>query len=57
MTLIQYKEHRFRKPVMDTIDRANVILDEMHAQGYVLTLRQLFYQFVRRNWIVCRKVG
>lgn len=51
MTLIQYKEHRFRKPVMDTIDRANVILDEMHAQGYVLTLRQLFYQFVRRNWI------
>lgn len=51
MTLIQYKTHRFRKPVMETIDRANIILAEMEEQGYVVTLRQLFYQFVRRNWI------
>ena len=51
MTLIKYKDHKFRKPVLDTINRANLILDEMDAQGYVLTLRQLFYQFVRRNWI------
>lgn len=51
MTLIQYKQHRFRRPVLETIDQANIILDEMHEQGYVLTLRQLFYQFVRRNWI------
>lgn len=51
MTLIQYKEPRFRKPVLETIERANIILTEMAKQGYVLTLRQLFYQFVRRNWI------
>jgi hypothetical protein len=51
LTLIQYKEHRFRKSVLGVINQANTILAEMGAMGYTLTLRQLFYQFVRRNWI------
>lgn len=33
------------------VDRSNVILDEYEAQGFVLTLRQLFYQHVARGWI------
>ena len=51
MTLIQYKEHRFRKSVLGVIEQANTIITEMGEMGYTLTLRQLFYQFVRRNWI------
>jgi hypothetical protein len=33
------------------VEQANEILEGMAEQGYTLTLRQLFYQFVRRNWI------
>ena len=34
------------------IDQANAIIDEYSAEGFVLTLRQLFYQFVARNKLV-----
>lgn len=37
------------------VDRANVILDEYQAQGFVLTLRQLYYQFVARAWLPNRQ--
>lgn len=40
------------KPRSDTlaiIDQANTIIDEYSAEGFVLTLRQLFYQFVART--------
>jgi hypothetical protein len=47
----QYREHRFNRSGRLVVDRANGIIGEMRAQGYVLTLRQLYYQFVRRNWL------
>jgi hypothetical protein len=34
-----------------TIDRANEIIAEYDAQGFRLTIRQLFYQFVARGWV------
>lgn len=34
------------------IERIQYIVDRYSEQGYVLTLRQLHYQFVTRNWIV-----
>lgn len=43
---------RMRRTSMQTIERANIIIGIYQAQGYTLTLRQLYYQFVRRNWIV-----
>ena len=46
-----YRSHRFNPAASDTVDKANEIITEMREQGYVLTLRQLYYQFVRRNWI------
>ena len=46
-----YKEHNFRQSTLDVVERANEIIADMARQGYVLTLRQLYYQFVRRNWI------
>jgi hypothetical protein len=33
------------------VEQANQILDEYKAQGYVLTLRQLYYQFVARDLV------
>lgn len=31
--------------------KANEVISEMRAQGYTLTLRQLYYQFVARGWL------
>jgi hypothetical protein len=42
------------KPQAKTVQKinwVNAIIDEYQAQGYTLTLRQLFYQFVSRNYI------
>lgn len=41
----------FRDQGRLAIDRANTVIEEYAAQGYSLTLRQLYYQFVQRNWI------
>ncbi len=41
----------FRGDSLDTINRANEILAEYEGQGYTLTLRQLYYQFVARGLI------
>jgi hypothetical protein len=41
----------FRAKTMATIDQANEILEEYAAQGFVLTLRQLYYQFVTRLFL------
>jgi len=46
---IIYKEKRFRGPTKDLIDQANEIIEEYAAQGFDLTLRQLYYQFVARD--------
>lgn len=39
----------FRAASLDLIEAANDIIDEYKAQGYALTLRQLYYQFVARG--------
>ena len=36
---------------MATIEKANEIIESYQAQGYRLTLRQLYYQFVSRDLI------
>ena len=41
----------FRGDTMDVIEKANSIIDSYRKQGYVLTLRQLYYQFVSRDWL------
>jgi hypothetical protein len=49
---ISYVEkHNFRKSSLIVIQQANKIIDEYAAQGFNLTLRQLYYQFVSRDWI------
>lgn len=46
-----YIPKRFTRSSMKTILRANEILEEYRAQGFVLTLRQLYYQFVSRDFL------
>lgn len=46
---IQYQTVNFRAKALVTIDAANRIIAEYAEQGFDLTLRQLFYQFVSRG--------
>lgn len=41
-------EKNFKEASLDIIYEANTIIDEYKAQGFILTLRQLYYQFVAR---------
>ena len=51
MTCEFFKATKFRASSLAIIDQANEIIDEYQADGYDLTLRQLYYQFVARNLI------
>lgn len=48
---ICYKEQQFYSRQLSIIGAANSILEEYASQGFVLTLRQLYYQFVARDLI------
>lgn len=53
---IQYKEHlALNAKNKDMLDRINSIVEEYVAQGYILTLRQLYYQLVSRDVIANKK--
>ncbi len=51
MPKIEYEVKKFREATLVVIQQANDILTEYRAQGFVLTLRQLYYQFVSRAFI------
>ncbi len=47
----QYIEKNFKPASRDIIEKANEIIEEYAQQGFSLTLRQLYYQFVARDLI------
>lgn len=47
----QYIEKNFRSATLEVIKMANEIIEEYADQGFSLTLRQLYYQFVARDLI------
>lgn len=51
MPKIEYVPKKFSDEHRQVIDRANTILRDYARRGYDLTLRQLYYQFVSRNWL------
>ncbi|MCG3177034.1 MAG: hypothetical protein MOGMAGMI_02000 [Candidatus Omnitrophica bacterium] len=51
MPKIRYQDFKFSAGSVDIIRKANAIIDEYRAQGFELTLRQLYYQFVSRDFI------
>lgn len=48
-------ERAFSAKSVDIIDKANEIIASYQAQGFTLTLRQLYYQFVSRDLIANRQ--
>ncbi|USN15074.1 hypothetical protein LESZY_00400 [Brevundimonas phage vB_BpoS-Leszy] len=50
MTRIAYKEQRFAAKSLKLIEKANEIIADFQSQGYTLTLRQLYYQFITINY-------
>ena len=51
MPRIAYQRFKFQKATLQIIEQANEIIDEYAEQGFSLTLRQLYYQFVARDLI------
>jgi hypothetical protein len=52
---IEYVPRRFSPATMDVITTAEAICQEYAGQGYDLTLRQLYYQFVARGLLANRQ--
>ena len=50
MPRLCYIEKNLRADSLTIIAQANEIVDEYAAQGFTLTLRQLYYQFVARGF-------
>lgn len=51
MAKICYTPKRFSFDNLSKVETANDIIEDYHAQGYDLTVRQLYYQFVARGYI------
>ncbi len=51
MPKIEYESKNFRSEALAIIKQAEAIIDTYQAQGFSLTLRQLYYQFVARALI------
>lgn len=51
MPKIAYASTRFSAASMEVIEHANDVCVAYAQQGYNLTLRQLYYQFVSRDWL------
>lgn len=47
----KYKDIKFQSKSIDLINLVNAVVDEYDAQGYELTLRQVYYQLVARGYI------
>ena len=50
MAMTEYVEKKFQQKSLSKITKANEIIEEYQAQGFKLTLRQIYYQFVARGW-------
>lgn len=51
MSKIQYIYKNLREDTLSIIEMANTIVLDYQCQGFDLTLRQLYYQFVSRDWL------
>ncbi len=47
----KFVDKTFRRSSLEIIEQANKIINEYQLQGFTLTLRQLYYQFVSRDML------
>ena len=48
---VSYISKNLGRETLHRIAQATEIIDEYQAQGFTLTVRQIYYQFITRNWI------
>jgi hypothetical protein len=53
----QFTEIRFQGKTLAVIEQANIIIAEYEAQGFAMTLRQLYYQLVSRNLLANNRLA
>lgn len=46
-----YREKEFSKDHLKIIQATNAIIEDFDRQGFSLTLRQIYYQFVAKGWL------
>ena len=51
MAKVQFVDHKFNRASLALIELSNGILNEYRRMGYRLSLRQLYYQLVARDYI------
>jgi len=51
MPFIRYINKKPQASTIELIDLTNIIINEYKEMGFALTLRQIYYQFVSRDWI------
>lgn len=47
----RYKDFAFRADTLALIEYVNTIVDDYHAQGFTLSVRQIYYQLVARDLV------
>lgn len=52
---ICYEPKKFTVEHQDVLNKASAILEDYRKQGFSLTLRQLYYQFVAKGWLPNRQ--
>ncbi len=50
-TYICYEEKNFGPQKLAMIHRVNEVVEKFEADGYILTVRQIYYQFVKNAWL------
>lgn len=50
-TFICYETKNFSPARLAMIEKVNQVVEKFEADGYVLTVRQIYYQFVKNAWI------
>lgn len=50
MTFRAYRNDNLRQSTLETIERINAVLEEAAADNVVMSLRQVYYKFVKNDW-------
>lgn len=57
MSTQKFIDRKFQADSLDIIEKANGVLADYESQGLVLTLRQLYYQFVSKGWLANKQAN
>ncbi len=50
-TFLCYEAKNFSEAKLAMIEKINTVIEKFDADGYILTVRQIYYQFVKNAWV------